>query len=77
MVYCKQQDVERKPGDNKVLRASRYFNARDEDVTEILAGDVIKIMPINALSEGIPFVVESVDDDGWITPAVPKLNIDF
>ena len=85
MIYCRIQDVEmkhnavaqvaKKPLTNEeksrmlAFLASRFFNADGDDVTEILAGDIIGIIAPGGNTR-IAVVLE-IEDGGWLIPRFP------
>lgn len=77
MIYCNAEQVEFR--NSTEFKAKRYFNGENEDVTEILPGDIIKIRPfISAVdwrADGKTVLVKEVVD-GWIIP-VPVNLPDF
>lgn len=76
MIYCNVEDCEFRNATE--FRSSRYFNADDEDVTEILSGDIINIRPlltaVDWRSDPRLVMVMRVEDDGWIVPVPIQVN---
>jgi len=78
MIYCNVQDVEFEPTNEPSSRfkCPRFFNADNEDVTEIFPSDPITILPLIPSGDPTLLIVEKFEN-GWVYPVTTKFNLDL